>query len=385
MGLCVGAELKATLAVVRGRQVIVSQHLGDLKHALTWERFQETADDLMQLYDIRPDWIAADRHPLYLSTDFARRLAERCDARLYQVQHHHAHAAAVAAEHQCVEPVLALVADGAGYGDRGEAWGGELLLADLCGYRRVGRLQPMPLIGGDQAAKDIRRCGLALLKAAFPCCWRRHEAALRLLPDAEQRQWLTLALERGVRSPGSSSLGRLFDGVASLLGVSQWNQYEAQAAQRLESLAWRYLAEHDWPTWPASLGGSLSLTAPSGPSSPSETEQALFVWDPAALVRVLLDLRQAGAATHYLACLFHVSLAEALHRLVLQAADAYGIGRVSLSGGVFCNEMLTELLTQRCRRAGLQVLAPREIPPNDGGIAFGQAAVAVVRWEEEQA
>ncbi len=362
-GLCVGGELKNTLALVRDRRAIQSQHLGDLSYTPVFDHFRETIDDLLALFDVNPKWIAHDLHPMYLGTVYARQLADRLGVPLIGVQHHHAHAASVMAEHNEAGPVLAVVCDGVGYGDDGTSWGGELLLADLISYKRLAHLRPIELIGGDAASTDTRHCGLALLRQAYGEDFAKHPAVAQLIQDEHERQVFTAVLERGLNCTTTTSLGRYFDGVAALLGLSTHNSYEAQAAMRLESAAFAC----DTPL----VEGPLFqfITGETG------------VIDLSPLIRALVEGKADGQPVEQLAALFHDQTAWALACLVEESVKQTGIGIAALSGGVFCNERLTRSLTDRLSGDGLRVLVHRTVPANDGGLALGQAAVAAVRYE----
>lgn len=362
-GLCVGGELKNTLALVRDRRALLSQHLGDLSYTPVFDHFRQTIDDLIDLFDIQPKWIAHDLHPAYLGTVHARALARRWGVPLIGVQHHHAHAAAVMAEHGRTDPTLAVVCDGVGFGSDGTSWGGELLLADLTSFKRVAHLRPIPLVGGDAAATDTRRCGLALLRQVCGEDFASHPAASRLVKDFNERQMLTGMLARNVNCPPSTALGRYFDGVAALLGLSTHNDYEAQAATRLESAAYHCQIP------PAS--GPLFHVLPGD----------FHVIDLAPLISAMIAGPTHGQSVESLAALFHDQLAWAWAEAVSAAARRLGVRTVALSGGVFCNERLTRCLSDRLTDAGLCVLTHRDVPANDGGLALGQAAVAAARWQ----
>jgi hydrogenase maturation protein HypF len=367
-GLCVGGELKNTVAVVCHGQAVLSQPLGDLKHPLALRAFERAIDDLFALLGVRPKWIAHDLHPAYLSTRHAGVLARRWGVPLLAVQHHHAHAAAVMAEYGETGPVLAVVCDGAGYGPDGTSWGGELLRADLMNFTRLARLQTLRLPGGDAAARDTRRCGLALLYQAFGAELPRHPATLRLVPDPAERQMLCAMIDQNVRCTRSSGAGRVFDGVAALLGLCAHNSFEAQAALALESAAAAMPLD-------TSDAGRPLFEMGGGDGGAGLREIAL---DP--LYRFLVAAMERGDAhAGELAALFHSQLARAWDVAVAQAMQTTGLNTVVLSGGVFCNQRLTAELTARLERRGGRVLRHRLVPPGDGGLALGQAAVAAAR------
>ncbi len=359
-GLCVGGELKNTVALVRGDQAILGQHLGDLGYALAWRRFQRTIDDLERLFDIQPAWIACDAHPGYASQQWAQRRARELDVPLIEVQHHHAHLASLMAEHGRSEPTIGVICDGVGHGADGEAWGGEILVGDLRSCERHGRLRPLRLPGGDAAARETGRCALSWLVDRFGAAAADHPAAAAALADDGRRASVLTMLAAGLNCPPSSGMGRLFDAAAALLGLCDWNHHEALSGMRLESAA------------------MASLARPSGadvvPVEP--TEQGLLELD----TRPLLDaLLARGEEVTEAAWLFHDALADALARAVRKVRERTGIHAVAVSGGVFCNALLTEQLVGRLADDGCDVLVHAEVPPNDGGIAYGQAAVAAAR------
>jgi hydrogenase maturation protein HypF len=354
-GLCVGGELKNTVALVRDNEVILSHHLGDLTHTKSFEYFQQVITDLCKLHDIKPQWIAHDMHPVYMSTQYARKLAAKWDVRMLAIQHHHAHAAGVLAEHRITEPALALVCDGVGLGEDDTSWGGELILSNVADFYRMGYLKPLMLPGGDSAAKDTRRCALAWL-SQLPGIDPQHSEILhRIMPDDASRTMLMSMLHRKVNVHASSSAGRYFDAAAAILGVCDYNQYEAQAPMMLEALARTNRRALPSASLYTIRHGVLDLTA--------------------LLASLILD--DTGAA--YGADLFHQQLARGLAELAIVQAMQSKIDVVALSGGVFCNSLLTERVTALLRRANLEVYIHQQVPANDGGLAYGQAAVASAR------
>ncbi|MFO0828764.1 MAG: carbamoyltransferase HypF [Phycisphaerales bacterium] len=361
-GLCVGPELKATVAIVDGAHATLSQHLGDLTHTLAFERFRRTIDDLLRLYDVDPAWVACDAHPAYLAHRFALAWASERGVAMHVVQHHHAHFAALLAERGVAERALGVVCDGVGYGADGTSWGGEILVGDMASSVRVARLRPVRLPGGDAAARDVRRCGLSWLVDAFGIDVLRGPLARRVMPDEGDRAAIGTMLSRDLRCPPSSGLGRLFDAASALLGVCASNSYEAQGAMRLETLASACPPfAHDVAAMPArSAGGLVEL-------------------DHRPLCARLVEGLERGEPVERLARRFHDAVADAFCGAAIHAARAHGVRCVALSGGVFCNAVLLERVAGGLRDAGLQPLVHREIPPNDGGIALGQAATIAAR------
>jgi hydrogenase maturation protein HypF len=358
-GLCTGADLKCAVAVVPGAAAILGQHLGDLGYVLAFKRFRKTVDDLLRLYDVDPAWIACDAHPAYVSNEWARRVAAQRGIELIPVQHHHAHLASLLAEHGRGDRIVGLVCDGVGYGADGAAWGGEVLVGDLAGFTRAGHVRPLRPPGGDAAARETGRCGLSWLVDAVGTAAAEHAAARSIMPDAGRRTVIFDMLERDLNCPPSTGLGRLFDAAAALLGVCDFNHHEAMSGQRLETAA------------------SADVRRPSGVGlMPVVERDGVDEIDHRPLLLDMARRRAAGGDAGELAWLFHDAVADGLARAARRAAEKRGLGTVGLTGGVFCNALLTELVASRLRTAGLDVLVHRTVPPNDGGIALGQAAVA---------
>jgi len=360
-GLCVGGELKSTVAVVRHGEAILGQHLGDLKHPRAYENFQRSVDDMLRLFDVEPAWIACDQHPAYLSHGFAQRWAKQHGAALVQVQHHHAHAASLMAEHGRHDPILTLVADGVGYGDHGEVWGGEVLWANRQSYRHLARLRPLRLPGGDAAARDTRRCALALLYQAYGDAGLVHPITESLGFETTDLRTLAMMIRKSVHCVESSALGRVFDGVAALLGLCHTNRFEAEAPMSLEAAAY---------------AGDFTVDDAGAQVSTNATPSFL---DLSSLIRRLVEGWTRGEPTTALATRFHVGLARSWAKLLRRLASKHGIETIGLTGGVFANEILTQRLTRELTEAGLTVLRHRRVPPNDGGLSLGQAAVALTR------
>lgn len=347
-----GAQLKNVVAVARGRDVFLSQHVGDLQTREAQRAFEAVIGDLMQFYDVAPAAIAHDLHPDYASTQWAVEAGSRLGGGtpLVGVQHHHAHLAACLAEHAAEGPALGVIWDGTGHGADGTAWGGEFLLGDARSYRRVAHLRPLSLPGGDAAAREPERIALSLLHGIHGAGAAALDLpVIRDMPDARRRVLLRL-LETGVSAPATTSAGRLFDGVAALLGLARVNRHEGEAAMALEQAAVHAPGERHAYTLPL-VDGVLD-------------------WRP--LVAELLEDRRRGADPCRAAAAFHNALMDAAVRV----AEAVGCGRVVLSGGCFQNRLLAGRLPALLRARGFQVLQHRQVPPNDGGIALGQIAVA---------
>jgi hydrogenase maturation protein HypF len=351
--LAVGPHLKNTLTLASGARAYVSQHVGDLEDLEALAHFGDVLDRLSALFGITPEVAVRDLHPGYLST----RLAAELGLPVLAVQHHHAHIAAVMAEHGRTAPVVGLALDGAGYGDDGLTWGAEVLVAGLAAYHRVGQLRYAPMPGGDLAARRPWRAALGYLsleRSLAPA----FERAFDGVSDAERRVAERQVMRR-LNAPLWSSCGRLFDAAAAVLGLRRSADYEGQAAMELEALAGRR------------PGRVLDL--------PVSREDGRRVWDPLPLLAALGSQAVGGADRADLAADLHESLAAAFAAGAGLACDEAEIDTVALGGGCFQNARLLAGVTERLQRRGLLVLVPRRLPPNDGAISLGQAAVAAAR------
>lgn len=352
--LACGGWFKNTVCLTRGAEAFVSQHVGDLDNAATCLALEETVAHLMEVLEITPELVAHDLHPDFHSTRFAQRFAAERGLPTVAVQHHHAHIAAVAAEHGLEGPVLGLALDGVGLGPDGMPWGGELLRVEDGAFRRLGHLRPLALPGGDRAAREPWRMAAAALHALG----RGAEIPRRFARDAAEA--VRQMLERAVRTPFTSSAGRWFDAAAGLLGVKECMRYEGQAAMLLEGLAERH-----------------------GPAAPAENGYVLGedgTLDLLPTLARLADLDDPG----YGAALFHATFARALTEWVGRAAEQQGLDRVVLGGGCFLNHILSTAVRAGLAARGLRVHEARRLPPNDGGLSLGQAWVALARAAEEE-
>jgi hydrogenase maturation protein HypF len=361
--LAVGAHLKNTVALSVGRQVFLSQHIGDLETEEAMSAFERVIADFQRLYDVRPVAVAHDLHPDYLSTRWALARAGASDApRLIGVQHHHAHLASCLAENGVEGRALGVTWDGTGYGTDGTVWGGEFLLGDAAGFERVAHLRAFPLPGGEAAVREPRRAALGLLWEAYG------EAALAVsshgvagLFHETELKVIHRMLSRGLNCPVTTSMGRLFDAVAALVGLHPSVTFEGEAAMALE-----------WLADPAEQGGYpvdlLPGAALSGPRPP-----LVLDWKP-LLGAVLEDVRR-GVPRGLVSARFH----NGLVRAAVNVAAAVGEERVALSGGCFQNRLLTERLAAALEQAGHTVLLHALVPPNDGGVSLGQIVVAAAQ------
>jgi hydrogenase maturation protein HypF len=367
--LACGAELKSTFCVAKGEYAWVSHHIGDLKNFETLSSFREGVEHFQRLFAVSPEVVVHDLHPNYLSTAYALERAagehapDSTDAppiELMSVQHHHAHLAACLAEHGETGPAVGVIFDGSGYGTDGTVWGGELLVGDLREFERVGHLRPVRLPGGDQAVNEPWRMACAWLTAARP------DGGLPPLPATlsgllTPARWETIArLSCSELAPLTTSVGRLFDGVAALCGARAAVTYEGQAAIELEGLV-----------DPAERGAY--------PLVLEQDREGALELDPRLAVLVALSERAAEVPPETVAARFHSGLAQATADACARIAGGRGLDTVVLSGGVFQNRVLLESMAERLRSIGLRALFPRLLPPNDGGVSYGQAAVAVAR------
>ena len=346
--LACGAELKSTFCLARGRRAWVSHHIGDLKTAETLASFQEGVRHFERLFAVTPEVVAHDLHPDYLSTTYA---LAREGVEHVAVQHHHAHLAACLAEHGEPGPAVGAIFDGTGLGTDGTVWGGEVLVGDLRGFERAGHLWPVPLPGGDQAVREPWRMACAWLKAAGD------ERPLDAI-DSERWRAVGRLAETGLAAPVTTSVGRLFDAMSALCGLRTEVTYEGQAAMELEAAC-----------DPAERGAY-------------EFDVVAGVLDARPTILAARRDLTRGLDVGVVATRFHHALADATADDCARLAGDRGLDTVVLSGGAFQNRRLLERTASRLSAAGLRVLVPARLPPNDGGIAFGQAAVAIALAQE---
>jgi len=341
--LAVGAHLKSTLCVTRGREAFVSQHVGDLATAATVRFYEDTAARMLAMLDVKPELVVCDLHPDYRSTLFA----EASGLPILRVQHHAAHLAAVAAEHHLIGPLVGVALDGHGYGDEGAAWGGELMVRAGAEWQRAGHLFSLPMLGGDRAAREPWRMGVAALSSLG-----RGTEVARRFPDIALAGPLAEVFAADSKVPTTSSMGRLFDAAAALLGVRQEQSYEGQAAMELEALV----------RVPRGLPGGYRLTD--------------HVLDFRPLLASLLE---PGVGKRDGAELFHGTLIAGLAEWISDAAREGGHRNIVLGGGCLMNRTLSEGLAGALRLRGLSPWLPHAVPANDGGLSLGQAALGRAR------
>ncbi|MBW1988311.1 MAG: carbamoyltransferase HypF [Deltaproteobacteria bacterium] len=358
--LAVGGMDKNTVCLTRGGFAYLSQHLGDLESPRCLDAFERTIQDMKTLLCIRPEIVAYDPHPDYPSTRYAKSLS---GVRLAPVWHHHAHAAACMAENRVQGAAIALCCDGAGLGPDGATWGGEVLVTDYLGFAHAARLEPLPLAGGDAAARQPWRMALSCLDLAFGT--EAMDLFRRLVPGVDEKKARAVLsiLPKNSLAPPASSMGRLFDAVAALCGACTENRYQAQAAMELEALAGRgggeaYACGWQWET----MGTALPLSP---------------------LVRQVVEDRLKGVSARTVSARFHAALVEGLARVCARVREATGVTQAVLAGGTFQNALLLSGLSERLSEQGFAVFAPSLVPANDGGLSLGQAVVAAARARED--
>ena len=344
--LACGAEQKASFCAAKGEHAFLSQHIGDLKNLETLEHYEKQIRHFERLFDIHPEMLVCDLHPDYLSTRYAQERAEREKIPLRQVQHHHAHMASCMADNGLSGPCIGLIWDGTGLGTDGTSWGAECLAGDYTGFRRLGSILPIPLIGGDRAVKEPYRVAFALLKAAG--C---ETDGILDAPRLEKQ------LAAGLNCPLSSGMGRLFDGAAAILGIKEVCNYEGQAAILLEAAA--------------GVSGECYPVC----FQPDEKEKGLLRFDWRPVIQAMVSERQRGAAVPVLTAKFMNTLIEMALEQVSAAAGKTGIRQVVLSGGSFQNQYVMQRLPDRLRAHGLEAYHHRRVSCNDEGLSLGQLMI----------
>lgn len=351
--LAVGGDLKNTFALVRGQEAFLSHYVGDLHDLDSYAAFDEAVGHYSRLLGIRPQVVAHDLHPGYLST---RRALELDADEHIPVQHHHAHFAACLAEHGITQPAIGVVFDGTGYGPDGSVWGGEFLIGDCRAVERAGHLGSVPLPGGDAAVREPWRAAVAHLVCAFGST--AESAATDLLERVGEKRWSAVKVMSGRRelSAPTSSVGRLFDAVSAIIGLRDRIDYEAQAAIELEAIA----DPGESRCYPIEL----------------ECTSGRWIWRPEPVIKAVVDDLRRTPPRPAIAAAFHNTVAAATTVVCERLRSASGLNRVALTGGVFLNTLLLRRAAGNLSAVGFEVLTHRRVPANDGGLSFGQAAVA---------
>ncbi|NUO79608.1 carbamoyltransferase HypF [candidate division KSB1 bacterium] len=365
--LAVGAHLKNTIALSVGSQVFLSQHIGDLETQEAYSAFQKVIADFQRLYEVAPAHIACDLHPEYLSTKYARALATP----VLPVQHHYAHVVACMAENELSPPVLGVSWDGTGYGPDGTIWGGEFLLVNGEGYRRAAYFLPFKIPGGEAAIKQPRRAALGALHETFgENIFAQHDLEVLQHFAAHELAVLRRMLAKDINAPRTSSVGRLFDAVAALLGLRQQTNYEGQAAMALEFACGEVRTEAHYSFQIRKADERQEKFQSASSPALSSGDCLMIDWRP-MLVEIVNDIREA-LANAIIAVKFHNTLAE----VIVACAHKLGEQKIVLTGGCFQNKMLVERAVHRLEQEGFRPYWHQRVPPNDGGIALGQVVAA---------
>ncbi|MBD2726233.1 carbamoyltransferase HypF [Nostoc sp. FACHB-892] len=370
--LAMGSELKNTFCLLRQREAILSQHLGDLENAVAFNAYQETLNLYSNLFEHKPKVIAIDKHPEYLSSKLGKELADTKQIKINQIQHHHAHIAACMAENGIPlnsPPVLGIALDGLGYGDDGKLWGGEFLLADYRKFQRLATFKPVAMIGGEQAIYQPWRNTYAQLIAAnlWDDCQQQY-ADLEIVKFLKNKplKLLNQLIEKKINSPLASSVGRLFDAVAAAIGIYRDGcSYEGQAAIAMEALVDVSSLNNDKETLIYPFNFSFS--------------DRIYYIDPRPMWQALLHDLQQQIPQPVMAAKFHKGLANAIVQMVKYLSQENLIFQVALTGGVFQNCILLEQVTKRLERLGIKVLTHSLVPANDGGLSLGQTVIAAAQ------
>jgi len=357
--LAMGAMFNNTLCITLRSEAYISRSVGQLDTSDACREHEKIARQLLAKLSEKPRAIAHDLHPDFHSSRFAAQLAAELDVPLVAVQHHHAHIAAICAEHQLDEPLLGLALDGIGLGDDGTAWGGELLSVHGANYQRIGHLRPLPLAGGDRAAKEPWRMAAGVLHEIG-----QNDKVQRRFSEQPAAAIVASMLKQDFNCPRTSSMGRVFDAAAGLLGLCQIMQFDAQAAVALEQAATRYISMYGWPPalqngWEITQNGVLNLLP--------------------TLV-YLANGRDAAHDIEQLAAIFHATLIAAMFEWLHQASKLTGINIIACGGGCFFNRLLSAELRKQCSKAGLTMFTAQAIGPGDSAIALGQAWVAAQQF-----
>jgi hydrogenase maturation protein HypF len=351
--LAVGGHLKSTVCVLKGNLAFMSPYIGDMDTLGARGFFYETVALMQRITECGPKVVACDLHPGYFTTDAARRME---GAIFHMVQHHHAHIVSCMAENGVSDTVIGVALDGTGYGTDGTIWGGEWLIADRVGFKRAGHLASFTLPGGEAAIREPWRTGASLVRCAYGNRWHDVAERLGLVPECAAKGAFMQMVDRDINSPVTTSMGRVFDGVAAILGLKRSVSYEGQAAMELEAYA---------------AAGAADIL-PFEITLKGET----VVLDLSGTIRAIVEGMDGGASRRDLAAAFHATLIAGIVQTVKEIAKATGIGRVALSGGCFQNRLLLAGVLDSLERARLDVLTHRRVPTNDGGIALGQAVAA---------
>lgn len=356
--LSCGSDIKNSFALAGEDKIFLSQNLGDLDNYLNYQEYQQAVFEMVKLLGIKPELIVYDLHPGYRSTVFAQEMSELWKIPSAKVQHHHAHMASCMADNGLIENVMAVICDGTGFGSDGAIWGFEFLVGDFKGFTRMGHLKYVPLPGGEASIKKTTRMAFSFLVSVFG--EEGHGIAEKVLPhlSVREREVLAVQISKGLNSPLTSSCGRLFDAAAALLGVCFENEYEGQGPMELEAAANKaYNIENYYP-----------MAINKKDNGTFELDSS-FLWK--EFIGDLIDSKPVPDMAYR----FHLGLAHGIRDGIVYMAENTGLGKVVLSGGVFQNKLLTSLVEGLLLKEDIIVYSHRQVPPNDGGIALGQAFI----------
>ena len=368
-----GPEQKATFCLTRPGEAFVSQHIGDMENAETFDAWLEAKSIYERLFELTPELVACDKHPEYLSSKWALDAAQPLP--VFEVQHHHAHIAAVMAENGLEGPVCGFAFDGTGYGEDGAIWGGEVLLANLQTFERFANFAYVPLPGGAAAIKHP-------LRAAYGVLWEfdllEHPAAQRALaPLGDTAELCGQMIERGLNTPMTSSVGRLFDAASAILGVCTEPKYEGEGAILLEAAIGRTDGEVHMDYDPDAERYAIELVKNTATPDSTALDTSVVLLDPAPVFQALLDDLEEGLPIPVIARRFHDAFVDAMVMVSRLVRGAFDVDAFALGGGVFMNRYVTEHAVAALEADGCTVALSRELPPNDGCISYGQAVVAL--------
>ncbi|MEN8153630.1 MAG: carbamoyltransferase HypF [Acidobacteriota bacterium] len=347
-----GSDIKNSFALAKDNLVFLSQYIGDLESPLTERVYKKSIDHFKNIFDINPEIIVSDKHPNYFSTQIANELSKN-GAKRVSVQHHHAHIAAVLEENNLDEKVIGIAFDGTGYGTDGKIWGGEFLIADREDFKRGAHFSYFKLPGGEAAIKEVWRIGLSLLHETF---------GKDIYEGSPERKIIVELLEKKINSPECCSVGRIFDGVSSLLGMSEVISTEAEAAQLLEEAAMKHKEKRSFPV------GILK-----------NEKNSPYIVDVKGIIKNIIELKEKGVPAEDIAYAFHHSLMKVTVKIAKQLRENFNINKVALNGGVFQNRLFLRLILKELKENNFEILLPKEFPFNDGGIALGQITVTKKR------
>jgi hydrogenase maturation protein HypF len=351
-----GADLKNTFCFAKGNQLICSEHIGDLEDAEVYHHYINSISHLAGLFEVKPEIVVCDLHPGYMSTQYASLLN---DVKLIQVQHHWAHVASVLAENNISGPVIGLVCDGTGYGTDGKIWGCECLIASLEKFERFGHLDYFQLAGSDKASREAIRPVLSLLKKAYDNSFSLEKfdwLLNKIEPDKKKMQIILEQLEKGINCVETSSLGRVFDAIAAVIGLGNYNHFDAQLPMALEAAASAYVDEQY----------DFSVIFKKGE----------LIFDPSSTIQSIVYDIKNNIDKSVISAKFHNTVAAALFEMAKYARERTKLDTAALSGGVFCNRYLLSRTIKLLKQNDFKVLFNRIVPSNDGGISLGQAAIA---------